>query len=540
MKIQEINTEGYQQIMDTYHVSSLCAKVICANNLDEDKIKQLFQTKGFYNPFQIKNMKKIVDRIYHAKQAHEKIIVCGDYDADGICATTILVDTLKKYGCECGYYIPDRIKEGYGLSLKTVQLAYEKGYKLLITVDNGVKCHEQITYAKKLGIDVILTDHHAYDEIPEDVFAYLHPFEMDEELQYLCGAGVAFQLSKALLGSADANHCVLACIATIGDVMQLWGENREIVKAGIYYLNKGYMKPIQNLKNSSSLWNETTIAFQVVPKLNVTGRLSEFMNVNNTVKFLCSTNDENIVYVQNQISMLNEKRKSMNEEMKKIALNMIDQKEKFIVVSHKEFHEGIVGLLAGSLANEYMKPVMVLSENDSMMKGSIRSVEEVDLTHFFDDLDVVLSGYGGHTLAAGISFEKQYYSKIKNYIQRKMETVTLKDKEISVLKMHVYDNLLNDLEVLEKLSPFGEGFKKPQFYFKSLHVKKVIWLSNGLHIKIETDEMIDVLIFNVSENDKKTEKYKKFDVIGDLNINVFRNIKKLNIIASYITENNEI
>ncbi len=296
-------------------------------------------------------------------------------------STAILVDALRRYGIQAGFYIPNRFAEGYGLQKHTVQLAHEKGYRLLITVDNGVKAFDALLEAQRLGLDVIVTDHHAMEEeVPCKIL--LHPFLMGYRFETLSGAGVALTVARALKMDTK-DHVVFACVAAIADVMELRQETRAIVQLGLQYLKEGACMPIQLLvKERFPKWDENLIAFQVVPKLNTTGRLADMANANNTVRYLLSGNMQQIQHVAEQIKQLNEKRKTMSDQMVQVARTLVRPEYRFQLLFHDSFHEGMAGLVAGKLSEELQIPVMVAAQREQMFKGSIRSLDLLDLTTF--------------------------------------------------------------------------------------------------------------------------------------------------------------
>lgn len=533
MKIETLSTEGKENIEARYGVSSLCAKVFAAKQLNDEQITELLNEEGMCDPFIAKGIKEVIERIKQAKENKEKILVCGDYDADGICATTILYDALCRYGITCGFYIPNRFREGYGLHPHTVDMAKEKGYQLLITVDNGVKAQEALEKAKELELDVIVTDHHTIEEeVPCDIL--LHPGSMGEDFQYLCGAGIALQISRALLGEIK-EHVVLAAVASIGDVMPLWKQTRKIVKAGLQYLKEGICVPIQLMSNDAyPKWDERMISFQIVPKLNTTGRLADLANANNTVRYLLMKDRTSMIAFVKQINELNNQRRTMSTKMSEYARTLVDEDASFQILYHEDFHEGLVGLAAGKLAEELQQPVLVFAGHGEELKGSIRSYGNVDLREFFQEAKELLSAYGGHKKAAGIALPKQNLESLKSYACEKMKDIPLREEEdpIEVIRCTMEELQVEQVEELERLSPFGEGFKKPVFYIDQYTVEAIRELSNHKHVKWESLEHVDALYFNAKDVYAKYKDEKQLSFLGTLSINTFRNEKKVNIFVS--------
>lgn len=530
MKLTLQDISRTEEIKNTLQLTNLCAKVLSAKQLNDTQISQILSAPVLHDPMSATHMPEVIARIRKAKADNEKVLICGDYDADGICATTILFDALCKFGVTCGFYIPDRFKQGYGLHPDTVKMADEKGYRLLITVDNGVKAFDALREAKSRGLDVIVTDHHDMDEEEVDATLLLHPFTMGEEFQYLSGAGVALEISRALLNDVK-EHIVLAAIASIADVMTLKNETRDIVRIGIQYLKQGVCKPIQALANDRfPKWDETMIAFQIVPKLNVMGRLADKVNVNNMVKYLLLQNAEEIQRVSKQIKQLNDHRKKMSDQMVETAKSLIHPEYDFQMLYHDSFHEGIVGLVAGKLAEEIKKPVMVLSKHNDLLKGSIRSQGYLDLTTFFDDCMDVLDSYGGHQAAAGIGFRLENKQNVQDYLNTRAKTcITPCEEEYEVIPVTVEEVSIMEIESLKALAPFGHGFEEPLFYLQNVSIQQIKPMGNKEHVKWVINETLEAVLFHDKTAFDTFSERKNMNFIGTISINYFMGKKKVNI-----------
>ncbi len=529
MRIEELDIHRSKEIQTKFHVSNLCAKVLAAKDMEDEQIKELFQKPQLADPFSAKGMQEVIERIYQAKMNNEKVMVCGDYDADGISATAILVDALRRFHVQVGYYIPNRFTEGYGLQKHTVQLAHEKGYRLLITVDNGVKAFDALLEAQRLGIDVIVTDHHAMEEeVPCKLL--LHPFLMGQRFETLSGAGVALTIARALK-TATKDHVVFACVAAIADVMELRAETRAIVQLGLQYLREGVCIPIQLLvKEKYPRWDETLLAFQVVPKLNTTGRLADMANANNTVRYLLSGNPQQLQHAAEQIKQLNEKRKLMSEEMVQMARTLVRPEYRFQLLFHDSFHEGMAGLVAGKLSEELQMPVMIAAQREQMFKGSIRSLDLLDLTTFFDDCRSSLSAYGGHRAAAGIGFPCENKQVIQDYVNTKMESIHFKPEKIyKAIQIQPHEITISEVESLSLLGPFGNGFEEPIFHLHDVAVQNCRQLGNNEHVKWQINETLEAMFFRSGSAYERLHDKQHMNFIGSLRINNFMGRKKVNI-----------
>ncbi len=536
MKIKALSVSGYETIKDTFGLSTLTAKVCAAKSLDQNQITELLSNQEMLDPFCADGMKDVTERIIQAKQNQEKVLVCGDYDADGICATAILHDALTRYGIQSGFYIPNRFREGYGLHQDTVDLAHQKGYRLIITVDNGVKAFDALKRCSELQIDTIVTDHHTMEqEVPCDIL--LHSHTMGEPFQNLCGAGIALMISRALLGEIK-EHVVLAAVASIGDVMPLWKETRKIVKQGIAYLKTGICLPIQGLcADHSQTWNERLIAFQIVPKLNATGRLADLANANNTVRYLLMKDRTDIAVFARQIEALNQKRRTMSSKMNEFAKTLVNEEDDFVILHHEAFHEGLLGIVAAKLCEEYQKPAMVFAQCDDIWKGSIRSNTLIDLRTFFADCPVSFIAYGGHAAAAGITLHQDDFPAFYQYAQAKMKSIEVAEEvQQEAIACSLTECDIDAVNELEQMAPFGEGFSKPLFLINDYRVQSIRSLSNGKHVKWESLSNVDALYFNASTVYAKYQTTSQLTFLGSLSINRFRGEEKVNIIVDEIVE----
>ncbi len=457
-------------------MSTLVKKVLAFQQCDLEQRKELLEKKVQLSYSQSPCVLKAVERIQKAQENQEKIFIGGDYDADGISATTILYDTLKRLKMDVGYYIPNRFKEGYGLHPQIVEQAYQKGYKLIITVDNGVQAVAALEKARELGVEVIVTDHHEYEEQP-DCSLLVHPRLMETQFQCISGAGVALQLALGLVGEIN-KHVALAAIATMGDVMELWKENRQIVRKGMAVINKGEVPQISALFDSFGFpKTEKDLAFQIVPKLNAVGRLQEIANPNTVVQYFMLEKEDEIKAFSKQMTKINNQRKEITLQMSVLAEKQIQDQE-FIVLNDERYHEGIVGLLAGKLANKYMRPTLVFTQGESGYKGSGRSIPGFDMHSFLNDFEE-LTHFGGHEQAVGCTVHKDQFEQFQKKVQLRFSQECIETQPLP-LACEVEADEINDRSFQEyrQLAPFGQGFKEVTFAIRGLKIKKTQWIKN--------------------------------------------------------------
>lgn len=499
-----------------YQVSELVAKTFVYNGLNDRQIRQVLDDRSEYHENDDINLKKAVDRILEAKAKKQKVFVAGDYDCDGICATAIMKNTLDILKIENGYYIPDRFKDGYGLNCNIVSMVAGKGYDLIITVDNGIKAYEALELASKLNIDVIVSDHHIIEKELDNIV--VHPQLMSEDFKGLCGAGVALQMSLKLIGENDLHDC-LAMIATIGDVMELFNENRIIVKRGlkkIYQFNS-----LLNLVGKTNNISEEDIAFSVVPKLNSIARLDDDSNPNVLVKYLLCKDLMVINKLSKQIDELNNKRKNLSKLMYDKAIGLVND-DAFIIIEDDDFNEGLVGLVAGRIAKECKRPCIIFVKKEGLLKGSGRSVKGFDMHSFLSDFDLV--SFGGHAQAVGLAINVEDFESFKLQIKNKMADIRIDEIYDEAIAIKTKDLTLDNLNQFEKLHPFGQGFNKPLFMIKDMIIDKYQILKDK-YIKFELESKIQAISFNTSHKGITSPKC----IVGQIGINEFRSIKNVSI-----------
>lgn len=531
--IHEIVKIDEYDICQKWNVGKLSGKLLAASNLDEGLMYDLLKGDDCLSLSKAECVNHAVQRILLAKKKGEKVFVGGDYDADGICSTAIMKKTLDVLEITNGYYIPDRFKEGYGLSEKTVELAYQKGYSLIITVDNGVKAHAALKKAKELGIDVIVTDHHQIEEeIEADIV--VHPDYMEDEYAYLSGAGVVLQISRNLIGTGSQYDSLIAlcAVALIGDVMPLWRETRKLVKKGLSIIRQGRVRALSALLFPGATIDEIAIAFSIVPKLNAVGRMNDISNVNTLVPYLLSTDEKVIASYCQQLNLVNEKRKELSDFENQVAEKDVSDK-KIQVIYHEEFHEGICGLVAGRLANTYHKPFVVMAKCENLIKGSGRSIPGFNLFDFFSDFEEMFA-FGGHEQAVGLSIKTDDFSEFLKHVEQKAEEVQFdifEEKKQAIL-IRDDDITFENISDLAVLSPYPKNMIAPIFAIQSPHITEIKETPKTTRIHC---------VGNQTEFDAIVYKRKKLFIpeniefiIGKLQINRFRGKISLQMIVEEI------
>lgn len=516
MNYKPYNLKNNDEINKKYN--SLIAKFLLSF---EDNLEDILNYKDLKdNEYKIDH---IVDRIIYAKENKQKVLIVGDYDCDGICSSTIMCDIFTKLNIEHKCYIPNRVKEGYGLNETIVDQAIRKNYNLLICVDNGVLCNELLSKLQDNGVDYLVIDHHHYEEfINEDKL--LHPNLLSEYYHNQCATGLCYLLSTRLLDNNDF-ALMLSCIATISDVMKLKNVNRYYVVEGMKLLNKTDLICLK-LLNESDVFNEESLMFTLIPKINATGRLS-IANPNDTVRYLLDKNDVNIMTHSKLLSDINKKRKDLTSSYYNEIIKEIDTNSEFIIIYKDGIEEGIIGILAGRISNTYNKPCVIFT-NKETIKGSIRSIKGVDLKIFFKDFNKLIS-YGGHELAAGISINQNDLESFKEYVNNKMLDLVI-DQEKFYLSLDDKDLCINNYLELMEFRPFGEGFRIPLVGYTHI-INDIKLLSNNKHSKIVINESLEVIFFNRNLIQEGYRADDKLLIIGNIKLNEFNKKKSIQILS---------
>lgn len=475
--------------------------------------------KDFLDPFLFANMESAVDLIIsHLKQG-SPIMIYGDYDADGVTSSALLYDILSTLKAQVDFYLPDRVSEGYGLNKKAIEEIKNDGFKLIITVDNGIRNKEEVAYAKSLGLDVVITDHHTLPEKREDLPDCLIINSADEESNYpfkfLAGVGVAFKLASALINKStldeeDKKKLVqrsldLVALGTVADMVSLLGENRLLVKKGLEVLNQTKRLGLQELITVSGLsgdLNSYNIAFQLGPRLNAASRIK---HANSALNLLISKDEQEAKQLAEDLNDKNSERQRITEELMSSAESQIDPENlpKIIIVKNSKedaWNEGVIGLVAGKLTEKYYRPSLVIAKTSEtfedengqikeIYKGSGRSVEGFDLVDALEDNKDILYKYGGHPMAGGFSIIGDhntfvFVDRMNERAEKMLDENTLKPKIKIDLELDFDD--INDLlvEGLEEMAPFGQSNSAPKMASFDLKIVDVLKMgSEGQHIK---------------------------------------------------------
>lgn len=477
---REVDNERIKRIKEETG-NNVIISALLSNRFGDDYLKEInLSVDNLTDPMRLPDMDKAIDRILEAIDNNEKVLVYGDYDADGVTATNIIYTFLKDQGLDVAYYIPNRLKEGYGLNKPRLKEFKDMGYTLTITVDTGIVAFEEALYCKEIGMDLVITDHHEVQDgkIPEAI-SVVDPKreECDLEFKEIAGCFVAFKLVQALaevIGMPedyDKKFLSIVAIGTIADVMPLKSENRIAVEYGLKNIkenpNDGVRQLVKDLKSITAM----NIAFSVVPKLNAAGRLGE----DTGAEMLMSSSEEEAQNILIQLNLLNEKRKQLVIDITKKVSEIVDdnqlQKNNVIVVEG-DFHEGVVGIIASKIAEKYGKSAIILSKEGTVYKGSGRSNGTMSLFETVNKVKHLTEKFGGHAAAVGMTISEENIEEFKNELY-KIE-IEEHPKEIYYDMLFNFKNISVDLiKSFDILEPFGKENEKPVFLFKNVNVKKI-------------------------------------------------------------------
>ncbi len=478
---------------------------------DIDEIRKfLYPNKNnFYNPFLMKGMRETVDRIKTAIENKEKVVIYGDYDADGVCATAILALYLSSQGLDVYAHIPNRVGEGYGLNEESLGSIIEKVLPdLIVTCDCGISCCNEVDFVLDLGVDIIVTDHHEISErVPSCIV--VNPKQEDCSYPYnmLCGAGVALKIVQALGGDeAMEDYLDLACVATIADLVPLLDENRLIVQLGLRQLAKGRNIGLRELFANLEIKTPTSseIAYKIAPRINAAGRVGDAYRA---FRMLTEKDVETVREIIDEINRDNVKRKDLCDEMYEEAVGDLAMEDmvnsKAIMLSHPTWEKGITGIVAARLTNDYNRPTFIMvNSGDGTYKGTCRSIDGINVHELLSHCSEYLIEFGGHNQAAGFSIYEYNISAFKNKVNEYLKNI---DEKIYVPTVK-YDLDLDESEItiglakaFEMMEPVGNNNNKPLIRLVPKSLSVAPCKNNSNHISITTRSGFQIFAFGFSK-----------------------------------------
>ena len=495
-----------------------------------------------YSPFLMKDMDKAAARVQQALTNNEKIAVFGDYDVDGITATCILADYLQSRGADAVHYIPRRIEDGYGLSCDAIQGLYDRGVRLLVTVDCGITGVEEVDFANSLGMDVVITDHHECREELPHAAAVVDPHRPDCEypFKHLAGCGVALKLVLALGGpdreaALFARYCTLAAIGTVADVMQMSGENRTIVSRGLDSIEHSDFIGLHALLKEAGLTGKdissVQIGFVLAPRINAAGRMGA---ADMAAELLLCQDEAKAEALAKALCALNRERQNVEQDIYTQAEEMIghmpDRQRSALVLESSRWHQGVVGIVASRLSEKYSRPSFMIHLNGSTGKGSCRSWGGFNLFAALEHCKDLLLGFGGHELAAGFTIQREnipaFRDRMNDYARQMCgEGAPEAVLDIDAAITRPGDVTLEELEALSTLEPYGSGNTRPVFCLLGATLLRTQNVGQNRHLKLRLGKgcaQFDGIFFSTVAESCGCQPGDRVDAAFYLQINEFR------------------
>ncbi|VHI80129.1 single-stranded-DNA-specific exonuclease RecJ [Streptococcus pyogenes] len=502
--------DGFFKLAKIKGLTQTAAQLIYERGIRTEEALDEFLTADLsqlHDPYLLHDMAKAVPRIRQAIEEGERILIYGDYDADGMTSASIVKETLDMMGAEPLVYLPNRFTDGYGPNQSVYKYFIEQeAVSLIITVDNGVAGHEAIRYAQEQEVDVIVTDHHSLPEELPEAFAIIHPEHPDADypFKHLAGCGVAFKLATALLESLPTDCLDLVAIGTIADMVSLTGENRVLVKNGLAMLKHTERVGLQELMSLSPIdlehFNEDAIGFQIAPQLNALGRLDD---PNPAIELLTGFDDQEAQAIALMIKKKNEERKALVQDIFDQAMAMVDPQKPVQVLAQAGWHPGVLGIVAGRIMETIGQTVVVLTIDNGFAKGSARSLEAINIFEALNGKRELFTAFGGHAGAAGMTLPVDNLEALSDLlcqfvIERGLDQ-TAKNTLTIDERLSLDDLSLDILKSLDKLAPYGMDHQKPVFYVKDIRVSQARTIGQDQsHLKFKVSQgkaSFDVLAF---------------------------------------------
>jgi single-stranded-DNA-specific exonuclease len=547
----KLNDQKVEQLAELINVSPIIARLLLQRGVETfEQAKKFFrpQLSDLYDPFLMKDMDKAIDRIILGLQRKERVMIYGDYDVDGTTSVSIVFSYFSKFTSNIEYYIPDRYKEGYGISKIGIDYAKETGVSLIIALDCGTRSIELIAYAASLGIDFIVCDHHLPgDELP-DAVALLNPKRRDCTYPYkeLSGCGIGFKLIQAYAQANDfsfddvCKYLDLVAVSTCSDIVEIRDENRILVYYGLKKINENPCIGLQALLQSYQIKEEyevSDIVFGIGPKINAAGRIAD---AKSSVKLLIEEDFHQARMLAKTLIENNTERKDIDSDITKEALEMLEnsadlRSRKSTVLYSEKWHKGVIGIVASRLIETYYKPTIIFSEVNGMLTGSARSIKDFDVHDAIGACGDLVIQYGGHKYAAGLTIKKESFEAFTERFEEivnQNSTEELRTPEIS------YDTEIDFSEitqkffvVLDQFKPHGPGNMTP--IFRTNHVSDSgSRIVKEKHLKLmayQSGTRFDGIAFNMSDAFPMISKNLPFDVCYSLEMNEFKGVRNLQL-----------
>lgn len=527
-----------KQMTEVLGISPLLAKMLIHREIAEPDLARRFlqpSLEHLHDPFLLEDMEKAVERIHDALQENEKIVIYGDYDADGVSSTSLMMKAFRYLEADVDYYIPNRFREGYGLNKEAILRLKEQGAGLVISVDTGISAVEEAALAKEIGLDLIITDHHEPPAILPDAFAVINPKKptCPYPFKQLAGVGVAFKLISAILDYPPVEWMDLVALGTIADLVPLSGENRVLATYGLKRMNERANVGLSALADAAGVGKEinaSAVGFFIGPRINASGRL---YSANEAVDLLLTENQAEAIQIAEKLNERNRERQELVEEMTEQAIAQVEQNpakhRKVIIVAQEGWNVGVVGIVASRLVEKYYRPTIVLGidPEKGVAKGSARSIVGFDLYQALTASKEYLPHYGGHTMAAGMTMPIENLEPLHQRLSAYAEE-TLSEEDYVPLtriegKLDLSEVQFGILEEIRQMEPFGTGNPTPLFQIDQAiltRLQKMGQSQNHLKLHLTQEEKnLEVVAFRRADIADQLTQQTPVQVVGELTMN---------------------
>lgn len=555
--LKEFDKNRVVEISKEFHISPLTSIILYNRGIQSsEEIADFLNCSldGLHDPFLMKGMKEAVSRIRQAKENNEKITIYGDYDVDGITSIAILYKHLTSMGFEVDYYVPDRIQEGYGVNREALDKIKESGTKVIITVDTGITAVEETEYAREIGMDIIITDHHECKETIPAAYAAIDPKRKDCEYPFknLAGVGVAFKLIQALDDSCSVadlmeKYADLLCLGTVADISPLIDENRVMVTEGLKRFrdtkNIGLKALIDVSINNDKAITTSTIGYIIAPRINASGRLG---CATRSVEMFLTDDKERAYELANDLCKENTIRQQTEQQMFAEALEYIEQNpqikdDQVLIIPHRNWHHGIVGIVSSKITEKFYKPSILFAIDGDEAKGSGRSISGYNLFGALENCADLLEKFGGHELAAGLSIKTENIEKFREEInkcalEKLDDNVLVPTVSIDAVIKPTYITL-ETVDEINRLQPFGVENPTPTFAVRNIKIHKISTMSEKKHLRmtlLKEGKFLDAVGFGMGEYFNYLKEGDFVEVAFGLDINDYKGYKNAQLILKDI------
>ncbi len=551
-ELAAVEEAAAEKLQRTLHISPLLARLLNTRGINEpDQARKFLQSDlaHCHDPFLMDGMEESVKRIREAVEKGEPILIYGDYDADGVSSTSLLIHTLKRLGATFDYYIPNRFTEGYGLNKPALLEAKERGFSLVITVDTGISAVEEAAFARQLNLDLIITDHHEPpDQLPE-AFAVINPKKpgCSYPFKYLAGVGVTFKLAHALLGNMPVDLLELVAVGTIADLVPLIDENRVLARFGLEALSRTDFPGLRALIDGCGLQGKELTAdhvgFVMGPRINASGRL---YTADEAVQLLTCEDREEAAALAQQLDQYNRERQTLVQKIAGQAIAQVEQQldpqteRSVLVVADEEWHEGVIGIVASRLVETYRAPAIVfhIDRESGMAKGSARSIEGFDIYRALSGMKELLPHFGGHPMAAGMSIKAEDIVILRERLNQWAREHVRKEDMIPTRHVDVTCRLeeltVETIAEMQLLAPFGEGNPSPVVLVDGVRMTGLRKIGKDEnHIKCTLTrhhQKLDAVGFDMADIADHISPHALVELVGEPAINEWNGFRKPQLI----------